>query len=447
MGVFFLYMLKVSVCSVLFYGFYKLLLSKETFHTFNRVALIGIVILSFLLPLIQLPMGFSKMVSADVWIMEKDLQEGVAVVWSSGAGGWYWLILLYFLGIGVLGLRQLLSFVSMFRLIRQSKCTVLEGGVRQVTHNRPIAPFSWMRFVVLSEHDLQENGPVILMHEKAHIQKRHSWDMLLLDGCIILQWFNPVAWLLRNELRDLHEFEADEQVINQGIDVKKYQLLLIEKAVGTRLYSMSNSFNHSSLKKRITMMMKRKSNPWARMKYLYVLPLAAIAVAAFARPEVSSELNEISSVKISDLSETVKEAGSQSRHLLSSVLPSDGKQPVGQQPEKVYDLVEQMPEYPGGMAALLKFLRDNLKYPEDAVKEGVEGRVVVQFVVRKDGTVSDIGVVRNASNSLDAEAVRVVSLLSGKMKPGRIKGEPVNVKYNLPIVFKIPPTEEKSAEK
>ena len=124
-----------------------------------------------------------------------------------------------------------------------------------------------MKFVVISEKDLKENREEILTHEYAHIRKRHSIDLLIADICIFFQWFNPASWLLKQELQNIHEFEADESVIAQGIDAKKYQLLLIKKAVGTRLYSMANSFNHSSLKKRITMMLKKKSNPWARLKY------------------------------------------------------------------------------------------------------------------------------------------------------------------------------------
>jgi len=129
---------------------------------------------------------------------------------------------------------------------------------------------------------------------------------LLVDVCILIQWFNPAAWLLKQELQTIHEYEADDTVLACGVNARDYQMLLIKKAVGARLYSIANNLNHSSLKKRITMMIKKKSNPWARAKYLYVLPLAAMAVVAFARPEVSNELDEISSVKVNDLTSIVK---------------------------------------------------------------------------------------------------------------------------------------------
>mgnify|MGYP000237781328 CR=1 FL=1 len=157
-----------------------------------------------------------------------------------------------------------------------------------------------MKFVVISEKDLKENGEEILTHEYAHIRKRHSIDLLIADICIFFQWFNPASWLLKQELQNIHEFEADESVIAQGIDAKKYQLLLIKKAVGTRLYSMANSFNHSSLKKRITMMLKKKSNPWKLSKYLIVFPLAAIAAILFARPNLLNMNNQEGNAFIQD---------------------------------------------------------------------------------------------------------------------------------------------------
>jgi len=159
-----------------------------------------------------------------------------------------------------------------------------------------------MKYIVISRRDWEDSKDEILTHEMAHIRYRHSWDILLSGVCVVFHWFNPAAWLLKQELQNIHEYEADECVINQGIDAKRYQLLLIKKAVGTqRFTSMANSFNHSKLKKRITMMLKSKSNKWARLKYLYVLPLAAIAITAFARPEISLELEKISSTKISEL--------------------------------------------------------------------------------------------------------------------------------------------------
>lgn len=313
MGAFFVYIVKSAVCLAVFYLFYRLLLSRETFHRFNRIALLGILILSCAIPFVEVTMKEPMEVSQQLLTWEELLLMAnlnrTATIETAPESAIMWreaLLMVYLLGIVFFFLRNVWSLTRMLRLIKGSTLVRQENGITLITHQKEIAPFSWMKFVVISEKDLKENGEEILTHEYAHIRKRHSIDLLIADICIFFQWFNPASWLLKQELQNIHEFEADESVIAQGIDAKKYQLLLIKKAVGTRLYSMANSFNHSKLKKRITMMLKEKSNPWARLKYLYVLPLAAIAVTAFARPEISEKVEEISAVKVNDLAEIVE---------------------------------------------------------------------------------------------------------------------------------------------
>ena len=315
MGVFFIYILKSSVCLVLFYLFFRLLLSKETFHRFNRMALLGVLFFSLLIPCIEVTTRHQVEVQQAVLSIEQLLlmaelettPANVGTVQETSAISWVQIVLLvYWAGILFLACRNIYSLICLFRLVHSGKHEKLEKGVTLVVHNQEIVPFSWMKYIVISRKDLEENGREILIHEMAHIHHRHSVDLLVADICIFFQWFNPGAWLLKQELQNIHEYEADETVINEGVNAKEYQLLLIKKAVGTRLYSMANSFNHSKLKKRITMMLKEKSNPWARLKYLYVLPLAAIAVTAFARPEISEKVEEISAVKVNDLAEIVE---------------------------------------------------------------------------------------------------------------------------------------------
>ena len=315
MGVFFIYILKSSVCLVLFYLFFRLLLSKETFHRFNRMALLGVLFFSLLIPCIEVTTRHQVEVQQAVLSIEQLLlmaeleatPANVGAVQETPTISWVQIVLLVYLaGILFLVCRNIYSLICLFRLVHSGKHEKLEKGVTLVVHNQEIAPFSWMKYIVISRKDLEENGREILIHEMAHIHHRHSVDLLVADICIFFQWFNPSAWLLKQELQNVHEYEADETVINEGVNAKEYQLLLIKKAVGTRLYSMANSFNHSKLKKRITMMLKEKSNPWARLKYLYVLPLAAIAVTAFARPEISEKMEEISAVKVNDLAEIVE---------------------------------------------------------------------------------------------------------------------------------------------
>ena len=314
MGVFFIYILKSSVCLVLFYLFFRSLLSKETFHRFNRMALLGVLFFSLLIPCIEVTTRHQVEVQQAMLSIEQLLlmAELEATPVEAGAvqetvASWIQIVLLVYLaGILFLACRSIYSLISLFRLIHSGKREKLEKGGTLVIHHQEIAPFSWMKYIVISQKDLEENGREILIHEMAHIHHRHSIDLLLADICIFFQWFNPGAWLLKQELQNIHEYEADETVINEGVNAKEYQLLLIKKTVGTRLYSMANSFNHSKLKKRITMMLKEKSNPWARLKYLYVLPLAAIAVTAFARPEISEKMEEISVAKVNDLAAIVE---------------------------------------------------------------------------------------------------------------------------------------------
>lgn len=560
MGTLLVFTLKGSLCLSLFYLFYRLLLSKETFHRFNRFTLLGILGLSAVLPWWKVTLDEPTDLHQQLLVWEDWMVLNASTVIGEDAGGagtsFPWLSV--WLGIYLLGLvffvgRHLWSLGRMLQLIRDSRVQRLESGLVLVTHRRAeLSPFSWMHFVVVSEADLAENGREILLHEQAHVRQRHSWDLLLADVCIFLQWYNPAAWLLKQELQTVHEYEADDWVLRQGVDAKNYQLLLIKKAVGTRLYSMANSFNHSSLKKRITMMLKKKSNSWARVKYLYVFPLAAVTVAAFARPEVTQPLDELSAVKVTDFSAmwkaervqnlpaseangagasvtaasisvasvsmapaassrqqavfkvkgavlsatdqqpiigasvVIKDTNkgtitdldgrfelelSEGQSLVVSYVgfetvfvpvnkPADG-QPVSVQvrmkssketqsansvtvvgtassttQEETYMVVEQMPEFPGGMTGLMQYVADHMKYPTEAHKAKEQGRVIVQFVVEKDGSVSNLKVVRSVSPLLDAEAIRVMSMMP-KWKPGMQRGEAVRVKFTIPVTFRL----------
>lgn len=446
MGVFFIYILKSSVCLVLFYLFFRLLLSKETFHRFNRMALLGVLFFSLLIPCIEVTTRHQVEVQQAVLSIEQLLlmaeleatPANVGAVQETPTISWVQIVLLVYLaGILFLVCRNIYSLICLFRLVHSGKHEKLEKGVTLVVHNQEIAPFSWMKYIVISRKDLEENGREILIHEMAHIHHRHSVDLLVADICIFFQWFNPGAWLLKQELQNIHEYEADETVINEGVNAKEYQLLLIKKAVGTRLYSMANSFNHSKLKKRITMMLKEKSNPWARLKYLYVLPLAAIAVTAFARPEISEKMEEISAVKVNDLAEIVQEKVLQDTVKVSKDEKKDdlvvsGVKSKEEEEIVIFEVVEQMPEYPGGMSALQKYLSE--KIAGSPIKGKAGGRVMVGFTVAETGKIKDVRVLQSDEASLNQEAERIVSEMPDWI-PGKQRGRPVPVKYTVPIRF------------
>lgn len=416
MGVFFIYILKSSVCLVLFYLFFRLLLSKETFHRFNRMALLGVLFFSLLIPCIEVTTRHQVEVQQAVLSIEQLLlmaeleatPANVGAVQETSAISWVQIVLLVYLaGILFLACRNIYSLICLFRLIHSGKHEKLEKGVTLVVHNQEIAPFSWMKYIVISRKDLEENGREILIHEMAHIHHRHSVDLLVADICIFFQWFNPGAWLLKQELQNVHEYEADETVINEGVNAKEYQLLLIKKAVGTRLYSMANSFNHSKLKKRITMMLKEKSSPQARAKYIYILPLAALSVMAFARPEVADASAVLTKAKVTDL----------------WTIPQ----------EKTPDVKAQ---FPGGEKAFLNFLARNVKYPTLALEAGKQGRVACLATIGVDGTIKEVEITKSVDPALDAEVIRVIKK-TPKWEPAQLAGKTVESKIPLGFLFKV----------
>ena len=279
-----IYSLKVGVCLAVFYLFFKLLLSRETFHRFNRIVLLGAMVLSFVLPLCVITVYRELPV-----LPESPAEEAVTTVaveppaepfpWEKLAGG------AFVAGAVVTLLGTCRSLFGVVRLVRRGSRERLEDGSVLVRTDRAVTPFSWGRYIVMSGKDLAENGDAILLHERAHLRLRHSLDLIVTDVAGCLQWFNPAMWLLRRELRAIHEYEADEAdeaVLESGVDARDYQLLLIRKAAGGRWYSIANSFNHSKLKNRITMMLRKRSSRWAGARVLLLLPLMGVALGAFA---------------------------------------------------------------------------------------------------------------------------------------------------------------------
>ncbi|OFY39258.1 MAG: hypothetical protein A2X18_04365 [Bacteroidetes bacterium GWF2_40_14] len=319
MGDVFVYILKSSICLAVFYLFFKLMLSKETFHRFNRVVLLSLFVFSLVIPFIEITLqketpysGLALNLEVLMAMAQTTIDAGTEVV--SKTEGWLVaLIVIYLAGVALTAFISVWSFGRMYTLlkIKESKRVIIERNIVLVIHNKSIAPFSWMRFIAISEKDYEENGKEIITHEVAHISRFHSADLLLAEMVKIIHWFNPAAWLLKQELQNIHEYQADEAVIKKGIDAKQYQLLLIKKAVGDRLYTMANSFNHSKLKNRITMITKKKSNRPAALKALFVLPLSVLAVVAFASDRVSTAFEPVSEVKITDFiqKDTIKKEG------------------------------------------------------------------------------------------------------------------------------------------
>lgn len=305
MSAFFVYILQSSVCLAVLFLFYSILLSRETFYRYNRVVLLVLIPLSFLLPLCHVPLFTeSENVAASTAVVLDNLSVLNYVIDEAETPAapvpiaLVAAIVIYWAGVTFFIVRYIVTIVRLLRLMKIGRRVTDDKGQQIIVLPRSIAPFSWFDRIVLSEADYATHNREILLHESAHIHKRHSFDLLAADLCSWLQWFNPAAWLLKRELQTVHEYEADAEVLDQGIDARQYQLLLIKRSVGSKFYCVTNHFNHNKLNKRITMMLKKKSSRKATWKYLYVIPVALCTVTVFARPEVSDRLDEIASTDL-----------------------------------------------------------------------------------------------------------------------------------------------------
>ena len=452
MYTFLLYILKVSLSLAAFYMFYKLLCSRDTLHRFNRCLLLFILALSAVLPFMYIDLGIISHEAAveigQLGAMLEDEPVEMAAMTDTPVSLWQripwqlipWRMILggiYCAGLLVCLAHFVGSLLSIALLIRRSKRRVMADGTILVAHNKAYGPFSWMRYVIASAQDLDENFDMILAHERAHIRLGHSWDLLFVQLCATAQWFNPAAWLLKRELEAIHEYEADSDTLRQGFDARQYQLRLFEEAVGVKFNTITNNFNNCSTKKRIIMMMKRQTSPWARMKALFVLPVAFVAVTVISCTSPKEKKTDANQ-------EVVQQSQPASAPEIQVV--TYAPQPKEVEQGEVFQVVEEQPMFPGGMEEMMKFLQQNVKYPKEAQDQGKQGRVIVQFVVNKDGSISNDTIVRSVDPLLDAEALRVVRSMPN-WTPGKQRGKEVRVRFTLPVAFRLDGgTESKSAE-
>ncbi len=301
---FLIYQGKAAIALAVFYMFYRLLLSKETFHRFNRIVLLGTAALSFVLPLCVITLKKVVVVPAMTGTSETivgEAAETIAMVPEVSVPIWP-VVLCSIFALGALAvlIHVVISIIGIRRMIRSGNSQALESGETLIITETDTAPFSWMKYIVISREDYESGYSQILTHEKEHIALRHSWDILFVDMITVLQWFNPAIWMLKADLRALHEFEADDAVLRSGANIKEYQYLLIRKAVSKSGYSVANSFNHSTLKARITMMLNKKSSRMSAWKALYVIPLVGISLAATAETKVDYQYEAQQHVAVTD---------------------------------------------------------------------------------------------------------------------------------------------------
>ena len=331
MGMFFVYIIKVALLQTVFYLTYKLLLSRESFHAFNRGVLLAMQAAALLLPLLHVTLETPAPVHQTIALAEAAFVQ--TAVGTEGYGTGLTLVqaltLVWMGGFALLLLRSVVSLVRLAMLLRSGRrCEVAGAMVTVVGGDR--APFSWFRRIVISEKDRAAGAREIVIHEQAHVSRLHSLDIALCNTVMMFCWFSPAAWLLRAELRDVHEYEADEAVLRRGVDASGYQLLLIRKAVGDRLFAMANNLNQP-LKKRITMMKMKKSNPWNRVKAAAVLPLAAVSVLVFATPAATKMAGEValeSDKVVSEAGAMIVKADAKGENMTSVKVSATGKMAV-----------------------------------------------------------------------------------------------------------------------
>lgn len=429
-----IYLLKANLLLAALYALYRLLLHRDTFFAWRRATLLTIVAVSLLAPLPALqgwtegvlPGQVAQGITAEAW-----LPEYVATPHGEEAGGndspvLTYLAVAYAAGVLLLAGRMLVQLLAIVRLSRRCPATTI-GGTRVRLLPRGEAPFSFFRliFVCPEAHSPQELDE-ILAHEQTHARQVHSADVLVAELACALCWFNPAAWLLRRDVRNNLEYLADHHVLASGFDARAYQYHLLGLAYPKAAATIYNNFNVLPLKERIKMMNKRKTRNIGRLKYLLFLPVATLLAAACSGNQKQEQPAEqpaqeqtATPTKEADMEEVV-------------VVAYDDNKVEGE----VLDLVEVAPEFPGGIPALMKFLAQNVKYPTDAQKAGKQGRVIAQFVVTTDGSVADVKIIRGIDASLDQEAIRVIKAMP-QWKPGTQDGQPVNVRYTLPVVFKL----------
>ncbi|MCD4790789.1 MAG: M56 family metallopeptidase [Bacteroidales bacterium] len=410
----FIYLLQSGINLAVLYIIYWLFLRKDTFFSANRFYLVLSVIFSFALPLFKITVPIRDTESGYIYLLET-----IVITPDKLAGSIYKhldfyqiITIIYLIGVGIFMLRFLYRLVQIGLLISKYGINK-KNGFNIVFTNPHLSPFSFFNIVFLSnEISDQKQFEKIITHESIHIRQKHSFDLIILELLTIIQWFNPFIWFYKKTLKNIHEFLADEGVLSEGYNRKDYQQLLLNQTLGIQVNAITNNFNQSLIKRRFTMMSKSKTNKFALLKMLVVIPLALFLVIAFSVTVSNSVIAQDTEIK-----EVKSEA--------KVIKTEEGE---------IFPVVEQMPRFPGGDDARIKFLNENLKYPDEARKQGISGRVFISFVVENDGEITNIKLLRGIGGGCDEEAMRVVSIMP-TWEPGLEKGKPVRVQFNMPFKF------------
>ena len=433
------YSLLASTLLTVVWVVYKSLLAETLYFRINRILLLFCVVFSFILPVFIITPRFVVDIAAnhtdvvldpiETFYIANTVSEKVTPIWD-------YIATLYIIG-GVAMFIYFLVSLSRLALFIIKGQHITHDGCRIVLHrHNGVAPFAWCGYIIMPRRDWYEFGEMILKHEKAHIECYHWIDLILMQAAIIVTWYCPAIWLLRNELHTLHEYEADSSVLASGIKREDYQMFLIKKTVGTRFATLSNCLNHSSLKKRITMMLSSKPTGKARVRAFVMVPAMALALIGLTTPAVSAVINEVSAATpVEDLRYKISEKSDSTIRVTernSDVVVTEKADAADAVP---FIRTETAPNFPGGKDKLRAFINKNISFPATAYKDGVLNMdAVVQLTIAKDGVVKDAHIVKSSGKTLDAEALRMARMLP-KFHPGLNGGVPAESSYTLAFQY------------
>jgi TonB family protein len=439
MNFFYTYLVQSTVSIIVLYLVYWLFLKRDTFFSVNRFFLAGSIVFSLIFPAIRWNIISATPDSAYAVLLQTVTitPEEVGEVVTSHLTLWNILAIIYLTGASLFFVRFIFQVLQVLRLVRKYGLS-REMGMQMVFIDRHYQPFSFFGIIFIPGY-LKDSGilPQIVEHEKVHIRQYHSFDLVLLEILTIIHWFNPVIWLYRRSVKSIHEYLADEGVIIKGFDTLNYQEILLGQTLGIQVNDLTNNFNHSLLKNRIIMMTKKRSGQFSGWKAVIALPVLLGLVITFSASVQSGMAdNDITAARI------VKSSG-QPMPIDPTTIPVTWDDTLTKSNEPVYDVVKTMPEFKGGFDAMVNYLVTNIKYPEDAKKNNIQGTVFVSFIVMKNGKVEDVSILKGVNPDLDNEALRVVKGMPD-WNPGRNDdGKIVNVRFNLPIKFALDSKDKK----
>jgi len=452
-----IYLLKVNIAIVLFYLFYRLFFANDTFWKTRRIYLLFSIGLSFVYPFFSIESWLQSQPTMQTMVANYALLQEITITPENQSGFISFENILWAVyGLAVAGLfgRLIVQMISIFRIKFQGKRETVQG-ISIVAIEKEITPFSFFSTVYMNpklhnEHEISQ----ILTHELTHVKQLHSIDVMLSEILCIAFWFNPATWLLKREIRQNLEFLADNKVISSGFDSKSYQYHLLQLSYQSPELKLTNKFNVLPLKKRIKMMNQQKTEKAGILKYLLIVPLSlALVFTSNAESIISAAKSELQSTpkttaKAANVQKNAKVENQTQSNVQKELvvvgyavakekLPAETTASASSQDGKViFTVVEKMPQFAGGDQALFKYLGTNIRYPVEAQKAGIQGRVICQYVVDENGAITDVSVVRGVDPSLDQEAVRVIKAMPNWV-PGEQRGKKVSVKYTLPINFKL----------